>query len=233
VERIQKIMAQRGGMSRRAAEKLIEEGRVTVNGVTAVIGQRADELSDVIAVDGVALGGEPEKIYIMLNKPEGYVTTMSDDRGRRTVAELVADVGERVYPVGRLDIATRGLLIMTNDGDLANHLTHPSFEKEKVYVAETAGDIDGCIPVLSAMTSLDGETISPPKVRILSRTFHGGILEIIIHEGKNRQVRRMCQAAGLNVIKLMRSGESGLALGDLPEGKWRYLTPEEISSIMN
>ncbi len=225
-------MAQRGGMSRRAAEKLIAEGRVTVNGAPAAIGMQADGLTDVIAVDGVPLGDKPEKIYIMLNKPEGYVTTMSDDRGRRTVAELVKDAGQRVYPVGRLDIATRGLLLMTNDGELANRLTHPSFEKEKVYLAEVAGDIDACVPALEAMTELEGESISAPRVRIESRSYHGGTLEIIIHEGKNRQVRRMCQAVGLNVIKLMRSGESGLELGDLPEGKWRYLTAEEKEKIL-
>lgn len=229
-ERLQKILAARGLCSRRRAEEWIEAGRVTVNGETAHLGQTADADRDAIAVDGALLPARREAVYILLHKPRGFVTTLSDEKGRRAVTELV-DCVTRVYPVGRLDMDSEGLLILTNDGEFANHLTHPKAEVEKTYEVWVNGFGDGSEKLLARPIELDGYTIRPAKVRLLGAQQGHAHLEITIHEGRNRQIRRMCQAAGLHVTRLRRISEGSLALGDLPKGCWRYLTEEEVTAL--
>lgn len=233
MERIQKILSAAGVCSRRQAEAYILAGRVTVNGVVAKLGDSADAQSDAIAFDGKPLRSAPEKLYLMLNKPRGYVTTLSDERGRRTVAELVSECGERVYPVGRLDMDSDGLLLLTNDGAFAQRLAHPSHEKEKEYYVTVAGELSGCEGRLAALTELeDGTPIVPAQVRVLHREAGRWTLSVTIHQGLNRQIRRMCAIAGLKVLRLQRVREGALALGKLPEGKWRKLTQQEIQSLL-
>lgn len=225
-------MSDAGYCSRRAAEKLIAEGRVTVNGETAVLGSRADA-DDRICVDRVLITGkENEKIYIMLNKPRGYVTTMSDEQGRRNVAELVKDAGTRVYPVGRLDMYSEGLLLMTNDGSFANMLMHPSHMVTKTYrVNVTGSNLRDSISCLSKPMSIDGYVISPADVRTEIIEDSKAQLLIGIHEGRNRQIRKMCAECGLKVQKLCRISEGSLELGSLKSGKWRRLTDEEVEAL--
>lgn len=230
-ERLQKLLSAAGICSRRAAEAYITAGRVTVNGHPAALGERADLDRDEILVDGRPLSPRPEKVYLMLNKPRGYVTTLSDEKGRRTVAELVADCGVRVWPVGRLDLNSEGLLLMTNDGNLTDRLLHPSGEVEKVYQVRVRGEISGAAERLAAITDLEGERIRPARVRALRTGRERAELEITIHEGKNRQIRRMCTACGLTVERLRRVREHTLELGDLPPGRWRYLTEREREEL--
>ena len=210
---------------------MIREGRVRLNGNTAQIGDRADPAEDVIEIDGKRLSKPPALRYLMLHKPRGYVTTMSDEKGRKTAWELVQDCGERVYPVGRLDLNSEGLLLFTNDGELANRLMHPRNEVEKVYLTWVNGYAPEKGEALSRMEHLEGEPISRPKVRILSAKGETALLEITIHEGKNRQVRRMCESCALRVTRLRRIAEGPLCLGDLPPGKWRELNAEEIELL--
>lgn len=204
------------------------EGRVRVNGETAMIGQRADSARDEITVDGVPIARVEQKRYLMLNKPRGYVCTLSDEKGRPTVAELVKDCGARVYPVGRLDLDSEGLLLLTNDGAWMQRLLHPRYEVEKTYHVTVAGEIHGCDKRLAAMTALDGEPIRRAQVRVLRQGRDIALLSITIHEGKNRQIRRMCAACGLHVKRLQRVREHTLTLGDLPPGAWRNLTEQEL-----
>ena len=230
-ERLQKLISAAGVCSRRAAETYITAGRVTVNGRTAELGQRADPERDEILVDGKPLSPKAKHVYLLLNKPRGYVTTLSDEQGRKTVAELVADCGVRVYPIGRLDLDSEGLLLMTNDGDLMQHLLHPSGEVNKTYHVSVYGPVAGAAKRLAAITDLEGERIRPAEVEILRRTGETAELAITIHEGKNRQIRRMCAACGLTVKRLRRVKEHSLVLGDLPVGTWRYLTAEEVAAL--
>jgi 23S rRNA pseudouridine2605 synthase len=231
-ERIQKLISAAGLASRRAAEKMILEGRVKVNGQTAVLGQCADLSTDVITVDGVPLPAPASRVYIMLNKPRGYVTTLKDEKGRKTVADLVSDAGTRLYPVGRLDMDSEGLLIMTNDGDTANALMHPAYKVKKTYlVTVTSGDIDSAVRLMSGEMVIDGYRIRPAQVRVVSRDKNGAVLSVTIGEGRNRQVRKMCAKAGLTVKRLLRIRQGELSLGDLPPGKWRCLTKDEIDYL--
>ena len=202
-----------------------------VNGETAFIGQKADPDSDRITVDGKPLSPKGEKRYLMLNKPRGYVCTLSDEKGRPTVAELVRDCGTRVYPVGRLDLDSEGLLLLTNDGEWMQQLLHPRYEVDKTYHVTVAGEIRGCDKRLAAMTALDGEPIRRAQVRVLRQGRDIALLSITIHEGKNRQIRRMCAACGLHVKRLQRVREHTLTLGDLPPGAWRDLTEQELLAI--
>lgn len=230
-ERLQKIISASGLMSRRRAEEYISAGRVTVNGRPAKLGDRADAALDRILVDGMELPSGGEKIYIMLNKPKGYVTTLSDEKGRKNVTELIG-LKERVYPVGRLDMYSEGLLILTNDGDFANALMHPSHEVIKTYRTYVTGeDIGYAAELMRCPMELDGYVISPADVDIVEYSGNCAVLDINIHEGRNRQVRRMCELAGLKVTKLIRIKEGGLELGELKSGKWRYLTREEINML--
>ena len=230
-ERIQKLLSAAGVCSRRTAETYIAAGRVTVNGHPAELGERADPDRDEILVDGRPLSPRPEAVYRMLHKPRGYVTTLSDERGRRTVGDLVRDCGARVWPVGRLDFQSEGLLLMTNDGSLTHRLLHPAGEVEKVYRVWVHGAAAGAAGRLAALTDLDGETIRPARVQTLRETPRTAELEITIHEGKNRQIRRMCAACGLKVERLQRVREHTLELGSLPPGQWRYLTPQEVQEL--
>lgn len=225
-ERIQKILSARGVASRRAAEELIRQGRVTVDGVPCALGASAEPDCRTIAVDGVPIPPPPEHVYLMLYKPRGYITTLSDERGRRTAASLV-DCGTRVYPVGRLDYDSEGLLLFTNDGALADRLMHPRREISKVYEVTARGSLDGAAERLRHPLVLDGYRIRPPEVE---QTAPGRFL-ITIHEGRNRQIRRMCAAAGLEVLRLRRIAEGPLQLGTLAPGAWRPLTEAELAAL--
>ena len=230
-ERLQKLLSAAGVCSRRTAEEYIRAGRVTVNGETAALGGKADPDRDDVRLDGRPLPGAAAPLTIMLNKPRGYVTTLSDEKGRRTVADLTADCGARVYPVGRLDLDSEGLLLLTNDGALAQRLTHPGGEAEKTYHVWVRGAAAGAAERLSQVRDLEGEPIRPARVELLRQGEGTAKLAVTIHQGKNRQVRRMCAACGLEVERLRRVREHTLSLGDLPPGKWRRLTAEEIKAL--
>lgn len=229
-ERIQKILTAHGLTSRRQAEEWIRQGRVTVNGCVATLGQSADEALDTIAVDGAELRKKDAPVFLMLYKPRGYVTTMQDERGRKTAASLV-DCGCRVYPVGRLDCASEGLLLFTNDGELTNRLLHPKNMVEKTYEVTVSGALTGAEERLARPISLDGRPIQPPQVRLIRASAEKQTFSITITEGRNRQIRRMCEAAGLRVLRLCRVREGPLTLGRLPVGKWRYLTAQELAAL--
>ena len=230
-ERLQKILSARGVASRRKAEEMILNGLVTVNGAVAALGDSADPENDEILVAGTPLPTSQENVYILLHKPRGYVTTLSDEKGRPNAAQLVADCGVRVYPVGRLDMDSEGLLLFTNDGDFANALMHPKHEVKKTYDTWVTGYVPGAEVKLSRPVELDGYTIRPPKVKLIRADGAKAKFQITIHEGRNRQVRRMCEAAGMTVTRLKRIKEGNLSLGDLPLGKWRYLTADEVKAM--
>ena len=232
-ERIQKIIASRGITSRRKAEEMIIAGRVTCNGRVCLLGESADPDKDSILLDGKPLPSGGEHTYIMLNKPRGYVTTLSDEKGRRNVTQLVTGCGTRVYPVGRLDMDSEGLLLLTNDGDFANKLMHPKHEINKTYRVTVAGYSSESLNRLSYPVKLDGYMISKPTVRLIHDYTDGSAeLEVIIHEGRNRQVRRMCDIAGRKVVRLILIAEGSLQLGDLPLGQWRKLTQQELELLL-
>lgn len=230
-ERLQKILSARGVCSRRKAEEWITEGRVSVNGTVARLGDSADPDADEILLDGKVLPSKNAYVYILLNKPRGYVTTLSDEKGRPNAAQLVKDCGVRVYPVGRLDMDSEGLLLFTNDGEFANSLMHPKHEVNKTYRTTVRDYTPEGLQRLNEPVTLDGYTIRRPIVKLIAVSAGKAELEITIHEGRNRQVRRMCEAAGMYVTRLVRISEGKLKLGDLPKGKWRYLTPEEIALL--
>lgn len=230
-ERLQKIISARGLASRRRAEEWIKAGRLSVNGMTAKLGDAADPEVDEIMLDGKPLPSSPKNVYIMLNKPRGYVTTLSDEKGRENVAQLVADCGVRVYPVGRLDMDSEGLLLLTNDGEFANRLMHPSAEVNKTYEVTVRGYHEAALALLARPIELDGYRIRRPQIKLLHADGEHARIRVTIHEGRNRQVRRMCDAAGMTVLKLRRISEGALQLGTLPLGKWRYLTDEEIVKL--
>lgn len=231
-ERLQKIISGYGMASRREAEKLINEGQVKVNGKIAVIGSKADPDKDKIEVRGILLGDPGDRVYVMLHKPRGFITTMSDDQGRKTVADLISDCPERIYPVGRLDYNSEGLLIMTNDGSVANSLMHPKYEVTKTYIVKINGsDIDTSVAKLGEPMDIEGYKILPASVKIIEKTGDNASISITIHEGRNRQIRKMCEQVGLSVKRLKRISEGKLLLGDLRYGKWRYLTESEIKYL--
>lgn len=228
-QRLQRIIASRGVTSRRKAEELIVAGRVSCNGQVASLGDSADPDVDTILLDGKPLPSGGEYTYILLHKPRGYVTTLSDEKGRPNVTQLVRDCGHRVYPVGRLDMDSEGLLLLTNDGDFANRVMHPKHQVDKVYHVLVEQYTPEALNQLRQPVELDGYTIAKPSVRKLSDRPDGGVwLEVIIHEGRNRQVRRMCDKAGMRVVRLVRVAEGPVQLKDLPLGKWRNLTDEEV-----
>ena len=231
-ERIQKILSARGVASRRKAEEMILQGRVVCNGKVCGLGDRAEPDADEILIDGVPLPGAQKPVYLMLNKPRGYVTTLSDEKGRKNAAQLVSDCGCRVYPVGRLDMDSEGLLLFTNDGAFAEHLMHPSHEVDKTYRVWVKGYEPKNLERLRAPMHLDGYRLRIPDVRLVQPVENDRAeLEITIHEGRNRQVRRMCAIAGMHVTRLMRIREGALDLGTLAAGQWRHLTEEEIISM--
>ena len=228
-ERLQKLLSAAGVCSRRQAEEYILAGRVTVNGRTARLGDKADRSRDRIEVDGAPLPTPGGHTYIMLNKPRGYVTTLSDEKGRKTVAQLVADCPARVWPVGRLDLNSEGLLLLTDDGELTHRLTHPSRGVEKEYRVRVSGDIERALPILSAPVRDGGDVLTADRVEQTGE----GMLTFVIHQGKNRQVRRMCAAAGLTVKRLQRVREGKLRLGGLRTGQWRNLTEAELAVLQD
>ena len=230
-ERLQKILSARGVASRRKAEEMIAAGRVSVNGVTASLGDGADPQIDKILLDGKPLPEPQGYIYLMLHKPKGYVTTLSDEKGRKNVAELVSGCGVRVYPVGRLDMDSEGLLLLTNDGEFANRLMHPKHEIDKVYAVWVTGYGEEAPALLRRPIVLDGYRIKPAGVQVLEHNGDRAKLLVTIHEGRNRQVRRMCAEAGMEVTRLCRIAEGGLQLGDLKPGCWRHLTKDELAEL--
>ena len=232
--RISKYFTDCGIMSRRAADAAVTAGEVKVNGVTAELGQKVTPGVDKVTWKGkpVVMPRDNRKVYIMLNKPRGYVTTLKDEKGRPTVIELVKDAGTRLYPIGRLDMDSDGLLILTNDGDLANKLAHPKHDVAKIYYAYVDGNVTTeqltglCRPI-----EIDGRMTAPAVVRKAGYTEYHTVLEVTIHDGRNRQVRRLCEREGLVVRKLTRVSEGPLQLGNLDEGKWRHLNAKELRQL--
>lgn len=231
--RLQKFIAECGIASRRSAEKIIESGRVYVNGeLVDYMGCVIDPEKDVVELDGRVINPESKKYYIALNKPKNYVTTVSDDLGRPTVMQLVEDIDARIYPVGRLDFDTTGLLIMTNDGDFANRLAHPSNVVNKSYIARIDMPLtETQLEKIRSGVELDGSMTAPAKAENIKRPQKGFEVKITIHEGRNRQVRRMLEAVGANVLALKRISVGSVTLGNLPEGKWRKLSDAEINKL--
>jgi 23S rRNA pseudouridine2605 synthase len=230
-ERLQKVLARAGFGSRRACEELIGDERVTVNGEVAGLGRRVDPESDRVAVDGVPVPVRPGLVYYLLNKPPQVVTTASDPEGRRTVLDLVPSE-PRVFPVGRLDYETEGLLLLTNDGDLAHGLTHPSRGVPKAYLAEVSGvPTRGELRRLREGVELEDGLTAPARVRVLQARPGRAAIEIVIHEGRNRQVRRMCEAIGHPVLRLIRTRLASLTDPGLRPGAWRPLTTDEIRGL--
>ncbi|NLT96234.1 MAG: rRNA pseudouridine synthase [Clostridia bacterium] len=233
MERLQKFLAHAGVASRRSCEELILQGRVKVNGkVITALGTKIDPQKDIVEIDGKRVKKEEKKVYVLLNKPAGYVTTSKDPQGRPTVLDLIKDINERIYPVGRLDYETEGLLLLTNDGELSFRLTHPKYKVEKVYQALVKGIPDESdLEKLRKGIRLEDGITHPAKVKILQKGSNSTLLELIIHEGRNRQVRRMCEAINHPVLSLKRIKIGFLSLGSLPKGKFRPLTPEEVKLL--
>lgn len=240
--RLQKFFTDAGVCSRRAAERMISEGRVCVNGVPAALGDRADPATDTVTLNGdvIAYPAKKQHTYIMLNKPMGVVTTASDEKGRTAVTSLVADCNVRVYPVGRLDMYSQGLLLLTDDGELANALTHPSHGATKVYRLTVKGEHgkELCAE-LRGVRTLDGYRLAPVECEYISvgrptkDDRPTSVYRVTLHEGRNRQIRRMCAAIGVKVVRLERVSVGPLELGNLPLGKWRYLTAAEVDALRN
>jgi len=232
--RLQKYFTDNKIMSRRSAEKVIEAGNVKINGIIAKLGDKVDPENDVVEFNGkVIKNNTSSKKYIMLNKPLGYVTTTSDEKGRDTVLSLVSDVGERVYPVGRLDMYSEGLLILTNDGELTNRLTHPKNNMSKTYSVIIKGEISpDALHTLNSPMEIDGYKLKPVKVRIVSVKNGNTNTLFTLNEGRNRQIRKMCEKCGLTIMRLTRISVGKLKLGELERGKYRHLTQNEIDYLL-
>lgn len=232
--RLQKFFTDCGILSRRAAEAEIAAGKVKVNGEVAEVGQKIDPESDVVEYKGkiVTSAEKPHFVYIMLNKPRGYLSTVKDDRGRKCVTELVEDAGARLYPIGRLDMDSDGLLLMTNDGELTNKLTHPKHEIPKIYHVKIKGKVtEEQIKALSKPMNIDGYTILPVQTSAVSIKQDFSVLEMTLYEGRNRQIRKMCDIVGLKIVRLCRVAIGNVKLGDLAPGKWRYLTKTQVAYL--
>lgn len=239
--RLQKYLSDCGVLSRRAAEEEIKAGRVTVNGEVAVLGQKVDPVHDVVCLGRKRIcmplvHGKREYTYILLNKPVGYVTTLSDDKGRPSIAELLTGVKKRLYPVGRLDMYSDGLLLCTDDGDLTNKLTHPSHSVEKVYMATIPGKLSPSeIKALGEPIDIDGRMTRPVETKKIAECIcqnrPATVVQFTLYEGRNRQIRRMCEAHECKVLALTRIRMGKIDLGTLPAGKWRYLTEDEIAYL--
>lgn len=232
--RLNKYMADCGVGSRRSCDKIIAENRVKVNRKpVSELGYMINEFNDTVTVDGKKITPKNKNVYIILHKPKGYATTVKDEKGRKTVMELV-DVKTRVYPVGRLDYDTEGLLIMTNDGDLTYKLTHPKYEVTKKYIARVEGDItDGQLDELRRGVVIDGKKTAPAGVTLLEKNDEGCKIELAIHEGRNHQVKKMFEAIGKQVVFLKRTEMGEIRLGGLSRGKWRYLNEKELNYLKN
>jgi len=233
--RVQKYISDCGVMSRRAAEVEIRAGKIKINGEIAEIGQKIVPGKDTVEWNGREIRAVSEhKTYIMLNKPVGYVTTLSDELGRKCITELVEDVGCRVYPCGRLDMESEGLLLLTDDGQLANALTHPRHKIPKIYNVRIASEITpGELEALGRPMILDGYAIKPVNVSIISRADGATNLRFELYEGRNRQIRKMCELVGLEIIRLRRIAIGNIELGDLRPGKWKHLTASQVRYLKN
>ena len=231
--KVQKYFSDCGVMSRRAAEEAIKKGLVRVNGEVVSEGERIIPGVDLVEYNGVpVIPSADKKTYVLLNKPRGFVTTLSDEKGRRTVAELVASVGTRIYPVGRLDMDSDGLLLFTDDGELTNKLTHPRHEIPKIYHVTVSGKVSReKIEALSSPMIIDGYKILPVKTRVIDEGVSSSTLEMTLYEGRNRQIRKMCQQQNLKITRLCRVAIGNIRLGSLAVGKWRYLTPAEVAYL--
>jgi 23S rRNA pseudouridine2605 synthase len=230
-ERLQKVLAAAGVASRRACEDLIAQGRVTVNGEVAELGVKVDPTADEVAVDGERVNVDPDRVYVLLNKPRGVVTTADDPQGRQTVLDLVS-LPQRLFPVGRLDQDTEGLLLLTNDGELTQALTHPSFEVERVYVALVPGPVrKRQLAMLREGVQLDDGLAKPKRIRVLEEERSKALLEIVMTEGRKREIRRMLGHLGFTVERLARVSYGGVELGDLRQGRWRFLSQQEIGLL--
>ena len=230
--RLQKMLADCGVASRRKAEEMIEAGRVSVNGVRASIGDKVDVKKDKVTLDGEPVRPVDEKMYIMVHKPRGYLTTVTDDRGRKCVSELVEELGVRLYPIGRLDKDSEGLLLMTNDGEFAHLISHPSTHVPKIYrVTVRPGVNEDQLTRMSVGIEIDGKMTAPATIRVIEQQPGRVVLEFVIHEGRNRQIRKMCEAVGLEVARLKRTAIGGVKLGMLPQGQFRDLEPDEIRRL--
>lgn len=232
--KLQKYFSDCGILSRRAAEEEIKQGKVTVNGEVAFLGMRISPDVDVVIYKGArVLAQSEEKLYILLNKPRGIVTTLSDEKGRPTVLSLISGLGARVYPVGRLDIDSDGLLLLTNDGALTNKLTHPRHKIPKIYNVTVKGEVsEGALTLLSSPLVIDGYKIQPVKVEIIKKEPSQTILKMTLYEGRNRQIRKMCALADLKITRLTRVALGNIALGSLEVGKWRFLTQSETDYLL-
>ena len=232
--KLQKYFSDCGILSRRAAEEEIKQGKVTVNGERAFLGMRIFPDVDVVVYKGArVIAQSEEKLYILLNKPRGIVTTLSDEKGRPTVLSLISGLGARVYPVGRLDIDSDGLLLLTNDGALTNKLTHPRHKIPKIYNVTVKGEVtEGALTLLSSPLVIDGYKIQPVKVEIIKKEPSQTILKMTLYEGRNRQIRKMCALADLKITRLTRVALGNIALGSLEVGKWRFLTKSETDYLL-
>ncbi len=232
--RLQKYVSDCGLMSRRAAEKEIENGNFTVNGVKAVIGQKINPEVDRVEYKSKPVKGGSKKLYVMLYKPRGYVTTMSDEEGRKCLPELLTDIPDRVYPCGRLDMDSEGLLILTNDGEVANKLMHPKHHVDKIYHVKIKGEIEPeKLVLLNSPMVIDDYKIKPVKVTIIERKEGSTTLKFVLCEGRNRQIRKMCEVAELSITRLKRIAVGDLTIGMLSPGKWKYMNYKEISYLKN
>ena len=233
LERLQKILAERGVASRRGAEELIAAGKVKVNGRPAKLGDKADARKDTILVAGKRLAAAEEPVYLMLHKPRGFVTTLRDERGRRCVADLLADIPARVYPVGRLDRESEGLLLLTNDGDFANAMMHPRGHVSKRYRVTLRESLpDAALLAFREGMLLDGRKTAPAEIETVASATGRCVAEITLYEGRNRQIRRMCEVLGLEVLRLKRISIGPVKLGMLKPGDWRYLQPKEVKALV-
>lgn len=231
--RLQKYLSECGVASRRKSEELIIAGSVKINGVTAVLGDKVDPYKDKVTVKGRPVKRVDEKVYIMLHKPRGFITTMSDEQGRRCVADLVDEAPQKVYPVGRLDRDSEGLLLMTNDGEFSNLMMHPRTHVSKTYRVTVRPPVtEQMLDRLACGIDLDGRMTAPCEVEIIEKDDNRVVLRFVLYEGRNREIRRMCEAVGLQVARLKRVAIDTLKLGMLPQGKWRVLTEQEVKKLI-